>query len=127
MKPDGSVHSATALAFPAAQAQTAEQRIQEVLSHVRYKGWSLKIAPMGLGASCFRLWVELPTHCVNTGMPALLMSGEVVVNGTASEDEILRTCLKQILSTEEHEAREHFLYKGVRVFDPHRPVVQSGS
>lgn len=33
--------------------------------------------------------------------------------------EIVQTCLKAVLTSLEHECREHFTYKGVRVLAPH--------
>lgn len=33
--------------------------------------------------------------------------------------EVVQTCLKAVLTAEEHEAREHFLYQGRAIFGPH--------
>jgi hypothetical protein len=39
-----------------------------------------------------------------------------------AKSEIVQTVLKCILTAEEHEARERFRYKGVKVFAPHFDV-----
>jgi hypothetical protein len=39
-----------------------------------------------------------------------------------TRSEVVQTALKAVLSAEEHEARERFLYKGKAVFGPHFDV-----
>lgn len=39
-----------------------------------------------------------------------------------TKSEIVQTALKAVLTAEEHEAREHFRYKGEAVFSPHFDV-----
>jgi hypothetical protein len=39
-----------------------------------------------------------------------------------TEGAIVGTCLKLVLTSLEHEAREMFLWKGKRVFDPHTDI-----
>ena len=46
------------------------------------------------------------------------------VSGYATKSEIVQTALKAVLTAEEHEAREKFLYQGKSVFGPHIDVEQ---
>lgn len=45
----------------------------------------------------------------------------------ATESEIIHTCLLAVLTAEEHEAREHFLFDGKPIFHPHHtlPALES--
>lgn len=39
-----------------------------------------------------------------------------------TKSEIVQTCLKAVLTVEEHEAREEFMFKGESIFGPHFDV-----
>lgn len=41
------------------------------------------------------------------------------ISENASRGDVVRTAFKAIMTWEEHEVREYFLYKGQRIFDPH--------
>jgi hypothetical protein len=48
-----------------------------------------------------------------------------IVEPHATEDDIVRTVLKLLLTSHEHRVREHFLYRGRRIFSPHQRVVDA--
>jgi hypothetical protein len=39
-----------------------------------------------------------------------------------TRSEVVQTAFKAVLTAEEHEAREHFKYRGQSIFDPHYDV-----
>ena len=61
---------------------------------------------------------------VNTGKSEVQWTRRWIIEDYATEDDIIRTVMKLLLTSHEHRVREHFLYKGERVFSPHKKVVE---
>ena len=57
-----------------------------------------------------------------SGEPAQQHTRKWLLSEHMTRSEIVATCLKCVLTSEEHEAREDFLYKGQRIFGPHLDV-----
>lgn len=59
---------------------------------------------------------------VVTGKPELQKTRKWILSEYMTKSEIVQTIFKMCLTSMEHRTREHFLYKGQRVFSPHYDV-----
>jgi hypothetical protein len=91
-------------------------QIQRIISDITFRDWEFLITEKGDG---FLIQISYRTVDVDTGEMALQKGRKWYVSSWAIESEIVQTCLKAVITVMEHEAREHFLYKGVRAFGPH--------
>ncbi|NOS72036.1 MAG: hypothetical protein HOP33_19175 [Verrucomicrobia bacterium] len=57
-----------------------------------------------------------------TGEPEEQFTRKWLLSEHMTRSEIVATALKCVLTSEEHEAREDFLYRGQRIFGPHLDV-----
>jgi hypothetical protein len=57
-----------------------------------------------------------------TGEPAVQHTRKWLLSEHMTRSEIVATALKCVLTSEEHEAREDFTYRGQRIFGPHFDV-----
>lgn len=57
-----------------------------------------------------------------SGPPMLQKARKWYVSSHATESEVVRTCFLACMVSAEHRVREHFLYKGRRVFGPHTGI-----
>lgn len=100
------------------------EAIARVLGAVRYKsGWKLRWSS---SPSKVSLWwqMEAPDY-TKPGMPMMTWQcREWVLFDPVTEDKLVKTALAAALQAEEHECREAFTYRGVRLFDPHLTVQQ---
>ena len=61
-------------------------------------------------------------QCVDSGRMETQKTRKWVLSDHVTKSEIIQTALKLCLTSAEHRVREHFLYKGSRVFGPHFSV-----
>lgn len=95
--------------------------IHEVLERVRYKrGWTLQWCSRPLGVDLW--WSFRAPDYVTGASEASWLSRVWFVENPVTEDTLVKTALAAALQAEEHECREAFTYKGVRLFDPHLSV-----
>lgn len=59
---------------------------------------------------------------VYTGERSYQKARKWYVSSWSTRSEIVRTCFKAVMTSMEHVVREHFLYKGERIFNPHWDV-----
>ena len=94
-----------------------------VLCNIQYKpGWALQYVR---GATWTTLWWSfIAPDYTKPGAPMTEWQAREwrVLNDEATEDSLVKTALAAALQAEEHECREAFTYKGVRLFDPHLTV-----
>lgn len=89
--------------------------IQEVISDIQYKDWVFDVSVTGVpGLYC------LQVRFTDNAIPWTGRKWYLSHRMTTSE--IAQTALKAVLTAEEHEAREKFLYKGAAIFGPHLDV-----
>jgi hypothetical protein len=81
-----------------------------IASRVSYKGWQFHVE-MREGPS----WLQLRFHADGR----IEHCRKWMLSSHMTESEFVQTCLKAVLSAEEHEARENFTYKGKKIFGPH--------
>jgi len=94
-------------------------RARKVLGRVSYKDWAIEEVSASIADRhyAFRVRFDAIDHAtdefsVQRGRPWLLTP-------EMTDAEIVRTALLAILTAEEHEARESFLFDGQPIFAPH--------
>lgn len=67
----------------------------------------------------FHIWITAMEKCTFTGEPSLQEGRRWFVSTGCTPSDVVRTAFKAVATWAEHETREEFKYKGVRVFSPH--------
>lgn len=67
----------------------------------------------------FHIWITAMEKCTYTGEPSLQEGRRWFVSTGCTPSDVVRTAFKAVATWAEHETREEFKYKGVRVFSPH--------
>ncbi len=98
------------------------EEIKAVVAEIRYRVWTFELRHIvpatasSLVGGTIYLQVRFPADGENwTGR-------KWVISPHATKSEIVQTALKAVLTAEEHEAREHFKYRGRAIFGPHYDV-----
>jgi hypothetical protein len=95
----------------------------ETLRRVKFKDWTFFLAEEGE-----RLWLQVRyLESDVEGDPSTLEiqhGRKWVVSRHATPSELVQTAFKAVMTSMEHQAREHFTYRGARVFGPHFDVEQ---
>jgi hypothetical protein len=97
---------------------TAKSRgeIEEVLDRVAFMDRKIILLEKGDG---FLLQVQYFEADVHTGLIALQKARKWYVSPFMTETELVETAFKACRTSMEHVLKEHFLYKGRRVYSPH--------
>lgn len=93
--------------------------IKDILGLVQFKEHTFHVGEMGNG---FYLQVQYMDTDVDTGKEEKQHGRKWYVSRFATRSEIVQTAFKAVLTSQEHIAREFFLYKGKRIFGPHYDV-----
>lgn len=102
--------------------QTCES-IQAIVDQVRCSlmpRWQLR-----LRSDCFSRFLQVEdvdARCALTGEPTTWRGRKWLLSLHMTETEVVCTAFKALEAAFDHELREHFTYKSVRVFDPHRSI-----
>ncbi len=67
----------------------------------------------------FHIWITAMEKCTYTGEQSLQEGRRWFVSTSCTPSDVVRTAFKAVTTWAEHETREEFKYKGVRVFSPH--------
>lgn len=108
----------TALAHDAAE----EERVRGLLADVTFPGYRFRVVTVH-GAA---LQVEYDEADVESGVPAVQRGRKWYLSSWATRGEVVQTALKAVLTSHEHRVREHFGWRGARVFGPHFDLEQLG-
>ena len=85
--------------------------------------WGNHELKLRIGDHNGRWWMQVTALLPNVydpkGDPLPQHGGKAYVSPHSTHDEVVKKALGLCLGFVEHEMREGFLYKGVRVFDPH--------
>lgn len=96
---------------------------RDTLDRVQFKDWTFYLAEEGE-----RLWLQVRYLEADVeGDPNTLEiqhGRKWVVSRHATPSELVQTAFKAVMTSMEHQAREHFTYRGARVFGPHFDVEQ---
>lgn len=97
-----------------------EQKLRKTIEMVAYQDWEFLVGKDGIGLYYLQVRVHGPD--VNGGDRIVWTGRKWRVSMHMTASEIVSTALKAVLTAEEHEARERFLYRGRAVFGPHLDV-----
>ena len=96
------------------------QEIERTLNSVSFPGYEFAVQLLDFGR--YAIFARFKAPCtVHGGEPVWQYTRKWLLENP-SEGAIVGTCLKLVLTSLEHEAREMFLWKGKRVFDPHTDI-----
>lgn len=71
------------------------------------------------------IWLEYEEKDVDTQEICVQATREWYIKDKSTESEILRTVHKLLLGSMEHRVDEHFTYKGKRIYNSHRELINS--
>jgi hypothetical protein len=98
----------------------------ELIGRIKFKDWMFF-----LGQDDDQLWVQVRYLEADVeGDPRdpndleLQHGRKWLVSRHATPSEFVQTCFKAVVTSMEHQAREHFTYRGARIFGPHFDVEQ---
>lgn len=96
---------------------------REVLDRCKFEDYVFFLAEEGK-----RLWLQVrylePDVDGRTDEPEIQHGRKWLISRHATPSELVQTAFKAVMTSMEHRAREHFLYRGERVFGPHFDVEQ---
>jgi len=93
--------------------------LQAVVAEIHYLDYFFHVIERN--GICF-LQAEYLEPDIITGDAAIQKTRKWHLSDLAVTSEIVQTAFKCVITSMEHRAREHFLYKGERVFGPHFDV-----
>jgi len=90
-------------------------KLRGLLSEIAYKpGWRFRIHNKGDG-----FLLQPVFYCAKDEEQK---GRKWYVSSHATKSEVVQTVFKSILTAEEHETREQFLFRGLPIMNPHLPV-----
>jgi hypothetical protein len=95
--------------------------LQDVQCDLPGVRWVIHLSEMGEG---FYVQLRYVERDVDTGELEEQHGRKWYVSTHATRSEVVQTVLKACLTSAEHMVREHFTYRGVRVFGPHLDIDQ---
>lgn len=98
------------------------EELQQVVADIEHQGWKFVVSEIGEG---FFLQVQFlaPDTDDPCGLTFSMQHGRKwYVSSFSTCSEVVQTALKAVLAAVEHEAREHFRYRGAPIFRPHHDV-----
>jgi hypothetical protein len=95
------------------------QDIQGIVADVHYRDWDFQATE-----SSGRIYLQIAflrsrLDSEHDDRPENELTRKWLLSPFMTKGEIVQTCLKAVLTAEEHEARERFTYKDLKVFSPH--------
>jgi hypothetical protein len=112
------VHHAIALAGSSKTGLTLSD-VRQVLSDISYLEHEFLVETADGG---FNLQLRCREEDFHAGEPSIQYGRKWHICQYSSTSEIVQTAFKAVLTWVEHDAREHFRYKGAQVFGPHFDV-----
>jgi hypothetical protein len=100
-------------------------RVRSILSRISYKPDTEFVVGPVRGHAGYLQHVQYLPDCNNPGGGLTPQKGrKFLISSHAVTSEVLNTALLAVLLFEEHEAREHFMYRGKKLYGPHIDVSQ---
>ena len=96
------------------------ETIEDIVNSIAYKDWQFELIAEPEKDLFIR--VRFKAEDPATGREQSWNGRKWLVSIHSTRSEIVQTCLKAVLTAEEHEAREKFLYCGKPIFNPHLDV-----
>lgn len=91
-------------------------QVNAALAEVQYSTNTFQVEEIATG---FHIWIAGVQEDTYTGKPAMQEGRKWFVSNHCKPSDVVRTAFKAVSTWAEHEARESFKYKNVRVFSPH--------
>jgi len=95
-----------------------QKQIEDIVRNVDFRGEKFVIMPKCDGYLLQLTYYEADVDKPD-GPPILQKGRKWYISSYATESEIVQTCLLACLTSMEHRTREHFKYRGYRLFGPH--------
>lgn len=92
------------------------ERLRSIIDRVQYKDRTLLSGVLGEGHYVQVSYQEADIH---TGVMETQYGRKWYLHPHASETEVVETCFKAIRVSNDHVLKEHFTYRGRRVYSPH--------
>jgi hypothetical protein len=89
----------------------------EILKAVECEGYEFEVKVDGRGEMFVHGSYIEPD--ISTGLPSTQYTRRWFVSPHMTKSEFVQTLLKCVITSREHRTREHFKYKGHRVYSPH--------
>ena len=97
-----------------------ETLLRETVADLQYKDWQFRVEKDAIGL--WFLQARFIDRDVNTGERATITGRKWRISMHMTRSEIVQTALKAVLTAEEHEVRERFLFRARPIFNPHLDV-----
>lgn len=95
-------------------------RARQVLNRITFLGYRFEVS-LSSGGSCY-LRANYDDKDVYSGDLQTQFTRRWLLSPQSTDSEIVQTAFKACLTSMEHRTREHFKYRGARVFGPHFDV-----
>lgn len=96
--------------------------MENILGAIKYQDWKFHYDKMDDGFYIqvqFRAKDSCPVPVSDSEQRIDWNGRKWYISRHSTEDEVVQTCLKAVLTAVEHEAREQFTYLGKPIFQPH--------
>lgn len=102
------------------------ERIEALRESITYKDW---IFGFGCDGPNDQWWLQVHFRAFDHASPETTETHDVSgrkwrLSIHMTDSEIVQTALKAVMTAEEHETREQFLYNGQAIFGPHLDIEQ---
>lgn len=94
------------------------QEIRQILDTIEFPGYRFHVG----GQDRHYIQADFEQPCSITGRAEVQLTRKWYVSRSACKNEVVQTALKCVLTSVEHEAREHFKYRGRAIYGPHYDV-----
>jgi hypothetical protein len=95
------------------------KQIEDILMQVKYLGYEFTVKSNN-GVMYLQAYYVEPD--IVSGKPETQHTRKWQLSEHMVKSEIVQTAFKCVITSAEHRVREHFLYKGKRIFGPHFDV-----
>lgn len=93
--------------------------LHEILGHIEVEHYEYHLGNMGDG---WYIQIRYTEPDIHSGEMEDQHGRKWYISQYATRSEVVQTAFKALVTSLEHQAREHFLYRGERVFGPHFDV-----
>ncbi|MCB1998780.1 MAG: hypothetical protein KDG57_23375 [Rhodoferax sp.] len=94
-----------------------------ILAFIKFPGYNFRVVGMFDGRMPTYLQASFMAPCnVDSGEPVQQRTRKWLLSAHMTPSELVQTAFKCVLTSQEHEAREQFTYRGAAVFGPHFDV-----
>ena len=95
------------------------EEMRDIIAQVKFEDYTFVVTE---GHGGIYLQAHYPEGDIVTKLPSSQYSRKWLLSPLMTKSELVQTAFKLCITSMEHRTREHFLYKGKRVFGPHFDV-----